>query len=65
MEDFELSRRLRKAGRLALAEATITTSTRRFEKLGIVRTYLRMWRVTALYHLGASPHELRRLYEKE
>jgi rSAM/selenodomain-associated transferase 2 len=65
MEDFELCRRLRKIGRLALAEATLITSARRFEKLGVLRTYLRMWHVTLRYRLGASPHELRRLYEKD
>src|SRR6185369_8841008 len=48
MEDFELCRRLRKVGRLALAEATLATSARRFEKLGVLRTYLRMWRVATL-----------------
>ena len=64
MEDVELCRRLRKAGRLVLANATVTTSARRFTKLGVVRTYLRMWSVMIRYWLGASPEELRRLYEK-
>lgn len=65
MEEFELCRRLHKVGRLALADATIVTSARRFAKLGVIRTYLRMWRVATLYRLGTSPHDLRRLYEKE
>jgi len=65
MEDFELCARLRKLGRLALADATLTTSARRFKELGVIRTYLRMWRVTMLYRLGRSPHELRRLYERK
>jgi rSAM/selenodomain-associated transferase 2 len=65
MEDFELSRRMRQAGRLALASATVTTSGRRFAKLGVFRTYLRMWRVTIQYYLGSSPEQLRRIYEKE
>lgn len=64
MEDVELSRRLRKAGRLVLAEATVTTSARRFAKLGVIRTYLRMWHVMLRYRLGASPEKLRSLYEK-
>ena len=46
MEEFELCRKLRKVGRLALADATVTTSARRFVKHGIFRTYLRMWSVT-------------------
>jgi rSAM/selenodomain-associated transferase 2 len=65
MEEFELCRRLHKVGRLALAEATVSTSARRFTKLGVIRTYLRMWRVSTLYRLGVSPQQLRRLYEAE
>lgn len=65
MEDFELSRRLRRVGRLALADATLITSARRFEKLGVLRTYARMWHVTMRYRLGTPPHELRRLYERD
>ena len=42
MEDFELCRRLRRCGRLALADATVVTSARRFQKLGVLRTYFRM-----------------------
>ena len=64
MEELELCRRLRKAGRLALADATVSTSARRFEKLGVIRTYLRMWSVMIRYRLGASPEELRSLYDK-
>ncbi len=65
MEEFELCRRLRKMGRLALADATVVTSARRFAKHGVVRTYLRMWKVATLYRLGKSPVELRRLYEQK
>lgn len=65
MEDIELSRRLRSLGRLQLAEATVSTSTRRFRKLGVLRTYLRMAQVTLRHRLGAAPEELRRLYGKE
>ena len=64
MEEFELCRRLCKAGRLALADATVTTSARRFKKLGVMRTYFRMWSVMIRYRLGASPKELRSLYDK-
>jgi len=64
MEEFELCRRLRKVGRLALADATVITSARRFRKQGIVRTYLRMWKVVMLYRLGTPPEELLRHYDK-
>ena len=65
MEEFELCRRLRTAGRLALADATVITSARRFAKHGVIRTYLRMWRVTWQYRLGTPPQDLRRIYEKD
>ena len=65
MEEFELCRRMRKIGRLALADATVETSARRFAARGIVRTYTRMWRVTLQYYLGTPPAELKRLYEVE
>ena len=64
MEEFELCRRLRRVGRLALADATIVTSPRRFLHFGVLRTYWRMWFVTMLYRLGRPPHELAHLYDK-
>jgi rSAM/selenodomain-associated transferase 2 len=64
MEELELCRRLRSVGRLALANATVTTSARRFRQRGVLRTYWRMWSVTIRYWLGASPEDLRKLYEK-
>lgn len=64
MEEFELCRRLRRIGGLALARATVSTSARRFRKLGVLRTYWRMWWVTTLWRLGVSPTKLRAIYEK-
>ena len=64
MEEFELCRRLRKAGRLALAEVTVSTSARRFRKLGVIRTYWRMWWVTMLWRFGVRPSKLREIYER-
>ena len=52
MEEFELCRRLRKRGRLALADAVATTSARRFVEGGVVRTYARMWRLGAGASIG-------------
>lgn len=64
MEDFELCRALRRLGRLALADAVVLTSARRFVERGVLRTYARMWRVTLQYYLGTRPADLRRIYEK-
>jgi hypothetical protein len=65
MVDFELCRRLRKAGRLALADATLTTSARHFHKLGILRAGARIFYLALRYRLGAQPCELKKLYERE
>jgi rSAM/selenodomain-associated transferase 2 len=64
MEEFALCTRLRREGRLALADAIVLTSARRFMRFGVIRTYLRMWWVTTRYRWGASPDDLRKLYEK-
>jgi rSAM/selenodomain-associated transferase 2 len=64
MEEYELSRALRAHGRFVLAPTTVTTSARRFRQRGVVRTYLRMGRVTFAYWRGLPLEELRRLYER-
>ena len=51
-------------GRIALADATVVTSARKFRKLGVLRTYALMWRVTVGYYRGVPLEELRRLYER-
>jgi uncharacterized protein len=63
MEEFELCQKLRPLGRLALADATVSTSARKFLRLGVLRTYLLMWRVTLGYYRGVPLEELRRWYQ--
>jgi cellulose synthase/poly-beta-1,6-N-acetylglucosamine synthase-like glycosyltransferase len=64
MEEFELCRLLKRKGRLALADATVETSARRFHERGVLRTYWRMFCVTSRYFMGTPPEELMRIYEK-
>jgi rSAM/selenodomain-associated transferase 2 len=64
MEEFELCRRLRSAGKLVLAPTTVSTSARRFKKLGVIRLYARMGRVTLQYYCGTPLDKLRRIYER-
>jgi rSAM/selenodomain-associated transferase 2 len=62
MEDIALSARLRRHGRpLCLAERA-TTSGRRWDQHGVVRTILTMWRLRLAYWLGATPAALARAY---
>lgn len=65
MEEFELCRRLRSIGRLVLASEKVSTSSRRWRSRGVLRTYIRMWRITALHALGTSPERLARIYDPE
>ena len=62
MEDVELSRRLKRQGRIACLRQSVCTSSRRWERHGIVRTVLLMWRMRLLFWLGASPQSLAARY---
>ncbi len=62
MEDIEFSRRLKRKGATATLTATVTTSFRRWEQHGPVRTILLMWALRFLYWVGMSPHTLNRWY---
>jgi rSAM/selenodomain-associated transferase 2 len=62
MEDIELSRRLKRISRPFCLRARVRTSGRRWEKRGVLRTILLMWRLRAAYFFGAPPEELARRY---
>jgi rSAM/selenodomain-associated transferase 2 len=58
MEDIELSKRLRKVRPPVRIRQSLTTSSRRWEKQGIVRTILRMWLLRLAYFLGVPAEKL-------
>jgi rSAM/selenodomain-associated transferase 2 len=62
MEDIELSRRLRRIGRPACIAARVVTSGRRWERDGVWRTIVLMWRLRLLYWLGVDAHTLAKAY---
>jgi GT2 family glycosyltransferase len=62
MEEFELCRKLRRKGRIVLADSTVTTSSRRFLQKGVFRTYWLMGRTMIRYWLGVSPDKLVKEY---
>jgi rSAM/selenodomain-associated transferase 2 len=62
MEDVELTRRLKRGGRLAALRLRVVTSARKWEDEGIVRTIVLMWALRLLYALGVSPARLHRWY---
>ncbi len=63
MEDVAISKRLRACGWPICLRQKITASSRRWEKRGMWRTILIMWRLRLAYALGTDPQKLARLYQ--
>jgi len=64
MEDIAFSRRLKYLGPTAPLTETVTTSFRRWERNGPLRTILLMWTLRFLYWLGVSPVRLHNWYRE-
>jgi hypothetical protein len=62
MEDIAFSRLMKRRGRPACLLERVTTSARRWETRGVVRTIVLMWRLRLLYALGIAPQRLAREY---
>lgn len=62
MEDIEFSRRAKQLSRPAAIVQRVTTSGRRWERLGVLRTIVLMWRLRFAYFRGADPAQLARRY---
>ncbi len=62
MEDVDLSRRLRRLGKLQLLPASVVTSARRFEEGGVFRTLALMSGLQALYVCRVPATRLSRWY---
>ena len=63
MEDIDFSRRLKRKGATAALTTTVTTSFRRWEQHGPLRTILLMWALRFLYWIGISPSHLVEWYK--
>jgi len=63
MEDVALSKALKRLGPPLCLRARVTTSSRRWERDGVVRTVLLMWSLRLRYFLGADPSGLARRYD--
>ena len=63
MEDITLARSLKGVSRPLCLRARVTTSGRRWERRGVMRTMAMMWRLRLAYFLGADPQDLARRYE--
>ncbi len=65
MEDIDLSRRLKRMMRPYALNQRLTTSSRRWERGGLLSTIILMWYLRLAYFLGRSPEELARLYRQQ
>jgi len=65
MEDVAMSARLKRRGAPLCLGTRVTSSSRRWERRGIVRTVLLMWSLRLRYFLGADPQRLARMYYRE
>jgi len=62
MEDIAFSRAMKRVGAPACLRQRVSTSGRRWEARGVVRTIFLMWRLRLLYALGVEPQRLARDY---
>ena len=62
LEDLDFARRLKRAGRVTVLPLAVSTSARRFERRGPLRTVLTNWLIWTLFACGVSPSRLARLY---
>ncbi|MDZ8056562.1 MAG: TIGR04283 family arsenosugar biosynthesis glycosyltransferase [Aulosira sp. ZfuVER01] len=65
MEDFELIRRLKSVGKIAIITEPVVTSARRWLRKGILQTTLINQIVIIAYLLGISPQRIRSWYRQE
>lgn len=63
MEDVELMRRVKRdGGKIRMLGERVTTSVRRFEKVGPMRGMLRNGAILTMYYLGVGPDKLAKFY---
>ncbi|MCQ4922565.1 TIGR04283 family arsenosugar biosynthesis glycosyltransferase [Tissierella carlieri] len=64
MEDWELSRRIHKLGKMKVLDKKIGTSARRFKEGGQLKTLLLMHKIKILYMLGTPTDKLSKIYRQ-
>jgi rSAM/selenodomain-associated transferase 2 len=66
MEDVEFMRRLKKSGyKISIIPLTVKTSSRRWEREGVLYCTLRNWALISLYSVGVKPDKLVKFYYPE
>src|SRR3972149_606816 len=62
MEEIGFVRKLKKISKGVEILSPVRTSVRRFEKSGVLKTFVSMWILRILYYLGMPPETLLRYY---
>lgn len=62
MEDVAIAKKLKAISKPINLKKTVTTSSRRWEQCGIVKTIILMWKLRFYYWCGVSPDRLANLY---
>ncbi len=62
LEDVKFVVKMKKLGRVEICSASVFTSVRRYEKKGIIKTYLTNRLVMLLYYLRVSPWFIKKIY---
>ncbi len=62
MEDIEICKRLRRIRQPHIIAAAVVTSSRRWERRGVLATVLLMWRLRLAFWLGVPPARLVKKY---
>lgn len=62
MEDLELSKKLKRVGRIACLRERVSTSARRWQRDGVLRTIVLMWTLRLGHFLGVPPERLKTFY---
>lgn len=65
MEDVDFVRRLKRCGQVVLLKQTMTTSCRRWQKNGLLKTSARNAMTLLLYFMGVSPKRLAGWYDRQ
>lgn len=62
MEDIALTKALKRLGKVVCLHDKLVTSSRRWEKHGVLKTIFLMWKLRFLFWIGVSPEKLAEIY---
>jgi len=63
MEDIDLCKKLKKFSSPVIKKRCLTTSSRRWEQGGVLRTIFLMWKMRVLFFFGWDPDKLVKMYD--